>query len=124
MEAPKKLRWVEALRIWNAHHKSVNPTHVWMVPRKNTPEHAQVKEIMVTRQPPKSKKASPEMKAKHSANIAAHNERVMIEKGATKKAAMVNKIRQHFGKQGRAVEGLQTMSTDELADIIERYDIE
>ncbi|AIW01866.1 MAG: hypothetical protein YSLV5_ORF08 [Yellowstone Lake virophage 5] len=41
-----KMRWVDALKQWNAHHKSVNTAHVWMVPRKGTAEHAEVKEIM------------------------------------------------------------------------------
>lgn len=113
MDAPKKLRWVDALRIWNAHHKSVNPSHVWMVPRRDTPEHAQVKAVMVSGSMPKSRKASPETKAKHSANIAAHNEKVMREK-----------IRKYFGERRRAVEGLNSMSMDDMEDIIERYDIE
>ena len=40
------MKWVEALKLWNEHHKKVNTAHTWMIPRKDTPEHAQVKEIM------------------------------------------------------------------------------
>jgi hypothetical protein len=40
------MRWIDALRHWNAHHKSVNTAHVWMTPRKGTAEHAEVKAIM------------------------------------------------------------------------------
>lgn len=39
------MKWQEALKIWNGHHKTINPTHVWAMPRKGTPEHAQVKAI-------------------------------------------------------------------------------
>ena len=45
------MRWVDALKQWNAHHKSVNTAHVWMVPRKGTAEHAAVKEIMERAKP-------------------------------------------------------------------------
>jgi hypothetical protein len=53
------MRWIDALRHWNAHHKTVNPKHVWMTPRKGTPEHAEVKAIMDHYKP---------------ANVAARNE--------------------------------------------------
>jgi len=43
---PRGMRWIDALRHWNAHHKAVNTAHVWMTPRKGTPEHAEVKAIM------------------------------------------------------------------------------
>lgn len=36
------MRWVEALKLWNEHKKSVSGSHVWCVPRKGTPEHAEV----------------------------------------------------------------------------------
>ena len=43
---PRGMRWIDALRHWNAHHKAVNTAHVWMTPRKGTAEHAEVKAIM------------------------------------------------------------------------------
>jgi hypothetical protein len=43
---PRGMRWIDALRHWNAHHKSVNTAHVWATPRKGTAEHAEVKAIM------------------------------------------------------------------------------
>ena len=39
------MKWQEALKLWNSHHKTINPAHVWAMPRKGTPEHAQVKVI-------------------------------------------------------------------------------
>lgn len=41
-----KYTYQQALRIWNEHHKRVDPTHVWMLPRKGTPEHSMVRKIM------------------------------------------------------------------------------
>ena len=40
------LRWVEALKLWNAHHKTIEPSHVWAVPRKGTAEYQTVRKIM------------------------------------------------------------------------------
>jgi hypothetical protein len=40
------MTWMSALKKWNAHHKSININHVWMVPRKGTPEHADVMNIV------------------------------------------------------------------------------
>lgn len=34
-----------ALKEWNSHRKRIDPTHVWALPRKGTPEHTQVLEI-------------------------------------------------------------------------------
>lgn len=39
------MRWAEAVKIWNTHKKTVNPSHVYCLPRKGTPEHAHVKHI-------------------------------------------------------------------------------
>lgn len=39
------MRWIDALKIWNGHHHSMNPLHVWATPRKGTPEHAEVMKI-------------------------------------------------------------------------------
>lgn len=41
-----KYTYQQALRIWNEHHKRVDPTHVWMMPRRGTPEHSMVRKIM------------------------------------------------------------------------------
>ncbi len=50
-----------ALKAWNAHHKTINPAHVWAVPRKGTPEHAQVVAFMEV--PTQSAPASAEVPA-------------------------------------------------------------
>jgi len=40
------MKWHEALKRWNAHHKSINPAHVFALPRRGTPEHAEVMKII------------------------------------------------------------------------------
>ena len=44
------MKWHEALKQWNAHKKTINAAHVFALPRKGTPEHAEVKAIQ---DPPK-----------------------------------------------------------------------
>ena len=39
------MRWAQAVKIWNAHKKTVNASHVYCLPKKGTPEHAHVKHI-------------------------------------------------------------------------------
>ena len=36
------VRWVDAVKAWNAKQKMVNAKHVFCMPRKGTPEHAAV----------------------------------------------------------------------------------
>jgi hypothetical protein len=40
------MKWVEALKIWNADHKDVNTKSVYAVPRKDTKDMKDVKEVM------------------------------------------------------------------------------
>ena len=40
-----RMRYAEAVKVWNSHKKSVNPAHVYALPRKGTPEHAHVLHI-------------------------------------------------------------------------------
>lgn len=42
---PAAMNWAQAVKVWNSHKKSVNPAHVYCLPRKGTPEHAHVKHI-------------------------------------------------------------------------------
>jgi hypothetical protein len=39
------MKWAEAVKVWNTHKKSVNPSHVYCLPRKGTPEYDHVKHI-------------------------------------------------------------------------------
>lgn len=41
----KKMGYQAAVKIWNSHRKRIDPTHVYALPRKGTPEHAMVKFI-------------------------------------------------------------------------------
>jgi len=36
------MSWGQALKAWNSHRKTIDPAHVWAMPRKGTPEHQQV----------------------------------------------------------------------------------
>jgi hypothetical protein len=45
------MRWTEALKIYNRTKKDVNPSHVWVVPRKGTPEHKDVMNIIINARP-------------------------------------------------------------------------
>ena len=38
----KKMGYQAAVKIWNSHRKRIDPTHVYALPRKGTPEHAMV----------------------------------------------------------------------------------
>jgi membrane protein involved in colicin uptake len=60
------MKWHEALKQWNAHKKTINAAHVFALPRKGTPEHAEVKAIQ---DPPK--KHLSELRAEHAAKKAA-----------------------------------------------------
>jgi hypothetical protein len=42
----RKYSYQEALRIWNEHRKTIDPSHVWAMPRRGTPEHTLVRKIM------------------------------------------------------------------------------
>jgi hypothetical protein len=42
------MRWATAVKQWNEHKKSVNPAHVYCLPRKGTPEHAEVSKLMAS----------------------------------------------------------------------------
>jgi len=55
------MRWHQALKVWNAHHKSINPAHVFALPRRGTPEHAEVMKIINDSKPAAAKpEAKPE----------------------------------------------------------------
>jgi hypothetical protein len=41
----RKMTYHLALKEWNSHRKTIDPSHVWAMPRKGTPEHTQVLEI-------------------------------------------------------------------------------
>lgn len=60
------LKWSEALKQWNAHKKTINPAHVFALPRKGTPEHA---EVVAIQNP--VKKHLHELRAEHAAKKAA-----------------------------------------------------
>lgn len=45
------MRWIEALKVWNTTKRECNPAHVWCTPRRDTPEHKEVKEIMERAKP-------------------------------------------------------------------------
>ena len=60
------MKWHEALKQWNAHKKSINPAHVFALPRKGTPEHA---EVVAIQKP--VKKSLAELRAEHQAKKAA-----------------------------------------------------
>ena len=45
------MRWAEAVKIWNQHKKSVNPDHIYALPKKGTPEHAHAKHIQMGGKP-------------------------------------------------------------------------
>ena len=40
------MKWLEALKAWNAKMTKKNKSHKWKMPKKGTPEHAQVKKMM------------------------------------------------------------------------------
>jgi hypothetical protein len=50
------MRWAAAVKLWNSDAKKVNTTNVYAVPRKNTREHEQVKEITKLGYIPETKK--------------------------------------------------------------------
>ena len=47
------MRWAEAVKIWNQHKKSINPSHIYALPKKGTPEHAHAKHIQMGGDPEK-----------------------------------------------------------------------
>lgn len=40
------MKWHEALKHWNESKKKIDASHVWAIPRRGTPEHADVLEII------------------------------------------------------------------------------
>ena len=45
-KAPKGvMSYAAALKVWNGHRKQIDPSHVWALPRKGTPEHTMVLSI-------------------------------------------------------------------------------
>lgn len=53
------MKWHEALKRWNAHHKTINPAHVFALPRRGTPEHAEVMKIINDSKPVAAKPEAP-----------------------------------------------------------------
>ena len=74
------LKWHEALKQWNAHKKSINPAHVFALPRKGTPEHA---EVVAIQKP--VKKSLAELRAEHAAKKAAEPEEAEPPKSKAEK---------------------------------------
>lgn len=50
------MKWVDALKLWNADHKNVNTKSVYAVPRKDTKDYKEVKEVMEKGGIPKKRK--------------------------------------------------------------------
>ena len=50
------MRWAAAVKLWNSDFKNVSTANVYAVPRKDTREHAQVKEISALGHLPEKKK--------------------------------------------------------------------
>ena len=40
------MTWFQALKQWNESKKKIDASHVWAIPRRGTPEHSAVHEIM------------------------------------------------------------------------------
>ena len=47
------MKWHEAVKIWNSHQFKINAKHVYAMPRRGTPEHAEVKKIQGGEKPMK-----------------------------------------------------------------------
>ena len=45
------MRWIEALKVWNRTKKDIDPSHCWCTPRKGTPEHKDVMNIIANARP-------------------------------------------------------------------------
>lgn len=53
------MRWVAAVKLWNSDHKNVNTANAYAIPRKETREYEQVKEISKTGKLPEKKIEEP-----------------------------------------------------------------
>jgi hypothetical protein len=52
------MKYHEALKMWNAHKKTINAAHVWALPKKGTAEHSEVLEIQKSGAPLGTKERS------------------------------------------------------------------
>lgn len=55
-------RWIHAVKAWNERQRSVNPKHCWCMPRKGTPEHAEVSKLMAGHKAAAGESKKPEAK--------------------------------------------------------------
>ena len=53
------MTWFQALKQWNESRKKIDASHVWAIPRRGTPEHAAVHEIMRKAKEPARKPEAP-----------------------------------------------------------------
>jgi hypothetical protein len=65
--APKqamRMTYAAALKIWNEHKRNIDPAHVYAMPRKGTPEHAEVQEIRKTGKVPEQAAMAPKVRSR------------------------------------------------------------
>ena len=82
------LKWMAALKIWNGRdpaHPNGKADKPWCVPRKGTPEHAEVKEIMRTGKLPSAAAATPTPKRRFKLVPGEDANVVKVKKFLTKK---------------------------------------
>ena len=90
------MRWVEALKIWNAEH---NPGK-WCVAKKGTPEYAQVRAIMDKDKPKKvERKAGAKEKPAAKMDMSIYGDPSADKEASRKKAELIN-------KKAKAIKGI------------------
>lgn len=81
------MKWAHAVKLWNAHGKVYNPRHVYAIPRKGTPEHADVKHIQEHEELPAHLKKKGPFPAEALAQLKKHAEESAARRDAARPKA-------------------------------------
>lgn len=104
------MKWAHAVKLWNAHGKVYNPRHVYAIPRKGTPEHADVKHIQEHEELPSHLKKKGPFPAEALAQLKKHAEESAARRDAAGSKAVEPKTTEPKAKKPEAKKPKRDMS--------------